>query len=106
MASDIIERWQLKNGKSAGVCVLRGTSVLNRMQDAVDRLLRQQQAGFGRGRSYTDHNFTLRQIIEKVTERRLPVIVNFIDFRKAFDTRQYSDQRCGKSFSNMGFQQR
>jgi len=54
--------------------------LLNRMQDAVDRLLRQQQAGFTRGRSCID------EIIEKVTEGRRPVIVNFIDFRKAFDS--------------------
>ena len=53
----------------------------------VDRLLRQQQDGFRRGRSCTDQIFTLRQIIiEKVTEGRRPVIVNFIDFRKAFDS--------------------
>ena len=60
--------------------------LLNRMQDAVDQLLRQQQAGFRRGRSCIDQIFTLRQIIEKVTEGRRPVIVNFIDFRKAFDS--------------------
>ena len=60
--------------------------LLNRMQDAVGRLLRQQQASFGRGKSCTDQIFTLRQIIEKVTEGRRPVIVNFIDFCKAFDS--------------------
>ena len=60
--------------------------LLNRMQDAVGRLLRQQQASFGRGKSCTDQIFTLWQIIEKVTEGRRPVIVNFIDFCKAFDS--------------------
>jgi len=62
--------------------------LLNRMQDAVDQLLRQQQAGFRRGRSCTEDIFTLRQIssLEKVTEGRQPVIVNFIDLRKAFDS--------------------
>jgi len=55
------------------------------MQDAVDQLLRQQQAGFRPERSCADQIFSLRQIIEKVTEGQRPVIVNFIDFRKAFD---------------------
>ena len=32
-----------------------------------------------------DQIFSLRLIIEKVTEGQPPVIVNFVDFRKAFD---------------------
>jgi len=55
------------------------------MKDAVDQLLRQQQAGFRPGRSCMDQIFSLRQIIEKVTEGQRPVIVNFVDFLKAFD---------------------
>jgi len=31
-------------------------------------------------------NFTLRQIIEKVTAWQRPVMMNFIDFTKAFDS--------------------
>jgi len=54
------------------------------MQDAVDQLLCQQRAGFRHGRSCMDQMFTLRQIIQKVTEGRRPVIVNFIDFCKEF----------------------
>ena len=60
-------------------------ALLNHMQDAVDQLLRQQQACLRPGRSCADQIFSLRQIIEKVTEGQRPVIVNFIDFRKAFD---------------------
>jgi len=58
----------------------------NRMQNTVDYLLRQQQAGFRPGRSCIDQIFSLRQIIEKVSEGHIPVIVNFVDFRKAFDS--------------------
>ena len=75
--------------------------LLNHMQDAVDWILRQQQAGFRRGRSCTDQIFTLKQIIEKVSEGRRPVIVI-----SARHSTVFTDQRCGKSFSNMGFQQR
>jgi len=55
------------------------------MKDAVDQLLRQQQTGFGPGRSCMDQIFSLRQLIEKVSEGQRPVILNFVDFRKAFD---------------------
>jgi len=59
--------------------------LLNRIKDVVDQLLRQQQAGFKPGRSCVDQIFSLRQITEKVPEGQRPVILNFVDFRKAFD---------------------
>jgi len=79
--------WQLAR-HHVTVCTRQNISqgTFNRMQDAVDQLLRQQQADFRRGRSCTDQILTLRQIIVKVTEGRRPVIVNFIDLRKAFDS--------------------
>ena len=59
--------------------------LMNRIKGAVDVQLRQQQAGFRTGRSCCDQIFTLRQIIDKVTALNAPLLVNFIDFRKAFD---------------------
>ena len=59
--------------------------VLERIQKAVDTNLRQEQAGFRPGRSCNDQIFTLRQIIEKATAWRKPVMINFINFMKAFD---------------------
>jgi len=56
------------------------------MMDAVDQLLRQQRAGFRPERSCMDQIFLLRQIIEKESEDQRPVILNFADFRKAFDS--------------------
>ena len=61
------------------------TILLNRIKNAVDVQLRQQQAGFRAGRSCCDQIFTLRQIIDRVTAMNMPLLVNFIDFKKAFD---------------------
>ena len=52
----------------------------------VDLLLRNEQAGFRRGRSCADHIFTLRQIMEQSNEWNTTVYANFIDFPKAFDS--------------------
>ena len=59
--------------------------LLHRITGAVDVQLRQQQAGFRTGRSCCDQIFALRQVIDKVTALNAPLLVNFIDFRKAFD---------------------
>jgi Reverse transcriptase (RNA-dependent DNA polymerase) len=53
---------------------------------AVDDWLRQQKAGFRARRSCCDLNFTLRQIIDEVTALNAPLLVNFIDFKKAFES--------------------
>ena len=59
--------------------------ILERIKAAIDSMLRQQQAGFRKGRSCCEQIFTLRQIVEKVTSLNTKLLVNFIDFRKAFD---------------------
>ena len=59
--------------------------LLNRLQDAVDRTLRDEQAGYRRGRSCTEQ-FTLRNIIEQSLEHQQDLIINFIYFKKAFDS--------------------
>ena len=60
--------------------------VLNRLRDGVEAHLRTEKAGFRSGRSCNKQIFTLRQIIEEVTAWQKPVMINFIDFRKAFDS--------------------
>src|ERR1700733_9396815 len=62
--------------------------ILRRIQEAVDDILRQHQAGFRRNRSCNDQIFTLRQIIEKCVAGNTNVLINFIDFQKAFDSIQ------------------
>ena len=60
--------------------------ILRRIKDAVDKQLRQEQAGFRKGRSCCEQIFTLRQIMEKVTDGDSGMAINFIDFQKAFDS--------------------
>ncbi|VDP80488.1 unnamed protein product [Schistosoma mattheei] len=60
--------------------------LLNRMKDAVDTQLRDQQAGFGKDRSCTDQIATLRIIVEQSIEWKSSLYINFIDYVKAFDS--------------------
>ena len=56
------------------------------MNVVTEPILREQQAGFRKGRSCSDHIFTLRQIFEQAQEWNAPLLANFIDFEKAFDS--------------------
>ncbi|VDP08500.1 unnamed protein product [Schistosoma mattheei] len=56
------------------------------MKDAVDAQLRDQQAGFRRGRSCTDRIATLRIIVEQSIEWNSSLYINFIDYEKAYDS--------------------
>lgn len=60
--------------------------LLNRLKDAVDPPLRDQQAGFCKNRSCTDQIATLRIILEQSLEWNSPLYVNFIDYEKRFDS--------------------
>ena len=60
--------------------------LLNRLKDEIDHTLRQEQAGFRSGRSCCEQIFTLRNIIEQSQEFRAPLLINYIDFKKAFDS--------------------
>ena len=60
--------------------------LLERMKDAVDLTLRDNQAGFRKNRSCADQIASLRKIIEQSLEWNSPLYINFIDFEKAFDS--------------------
>ena len=60
--------------------------LLNRIKNAVDPMLRDQQAGFRTNRSCTDQIATLRIILEQSLEWNSPLYVNFVDYEKAFDS--------------------
>ncbi|VDP53199.1 unnamed protein product [Schistosoma margrebowiei] len=60
--------------------------MLNRMKDAVDAQLRDQQAGFREDRSCTNQITTLRIIVEQSIEWNSLLYINFIDYEKSLDS--------------------
>ena len=60
--------------------------ILQRIKFQVDEKLRDQQAGFRKNRSCADQIATLRIILEQSMEWNSPLLVNFVDFEKAFDS--------------------
>ena len=60
--------------------------ILDRIYTVLDEKLREGQAGFRRGRSCADQIFALRNLIEQSEEWRRQLIINFIDFKRAFDS--------------------
>ena len=67
--------------------------LLNRIEGAIDVKLRQEQAGFRRGKGCTDQIFVLRNIIEQSIEWNAPLCIGFIDFKKASDSIHHSTYR-------------
>ena len=59
--------------------------LLERMKTEVDRLLREEQAGFRKERSCTGHIATPRVIIEQSLDWN-SLYITFVDFEKAFDS--------------------
>ncbi|CAF0958491.1 unnamed protein product [Didymodactylos carnosus] len=58
----------------------------DRIRPATEKALRKEQAGFRPNRGCSDQIFTLRRIIEKSINKRYGIILNFIDFEKAFNS--------------------
>ena len=60
--------------------------ILNRLGAGIDPQLRNEQAGFRKGKSCSDHIFTLRQILEQSKEWNTTLYTTFIDLEKALDS--------------------
>ena len=65
---------------------LLSNMILFRLRDAVDKVLREEQCGFRKGRGCVDQVFTLRLIIEKFFRRQTPLVLSLIDYEQAFDS--------------------
>ena len=61
-----------------------GRIIITRLHDAVDEMLREEQASFRRGRSTTEHIFVLRNVIEQSLEWNASLHTCFVDYEKAF----------------------
>ena len=57
-----------------------------RLAERLDEYFWQEQAGFRRGRSCSNHIFTLRQFLQQSKEWNASLYARFIDFEKAFDS--------------------
>ena len=60
--------------------------LLERIKASVDETLRENQAGFRKGRSCIDQIATLRIIIEQSEEWNSPLFMNSIEYEKALDS--------------------
>ena len=60
--------------------------ILFRLRDAVDKILREEQCGFRKGRGYVDKFSLLGLIIEKFLSCQTPLVLSFIDCEQAFDS--------------------
>ena len=58
--------------------------LLNRIRSHLDPLLRKNQAGFHPGHSCAQQIRILGRIMEGFREQQFPLIVTFVDFKKAF----------------------
>ncbi|RUS77407.1 hypothetical protein EGW08_014826 [Elysia chlorotica] len=70
------KRFEIKDGK------VLTRIMLERLKTALDKKLREEQAGFRQERSCTDQFATLRNIIEQSLEWQSPLYTVFVDFQK------------------------
>ena len=60
--------------------------LLNRLKPQAEKIIAEEQAGFGTGRSTTEQIFNLRILCEKYLQHQQDLYHVFIDFKKAFDS--------------------
>ena len=60
--------------------------LLKRLDVGMECLLRENQCGFRRNRSCIDQIYSIRTIIHNCIEFNIPLYVNFIDFKAAFES--------------------
>ena len=61
-------------------------TIQDRIQRREEEVLKDERAGFRKGRGKTDHIFTFSQIVEKMWEKNKDIYCVFIYFKQAFDS--------------------
>ena len=74
--------------------------LLNRLELVVDGILRDEQAGFRKGRGCNDQIFVVRHLMQQANEMKVPLSLCFVDFEKAFDS--ISRRTMGKIMRHYG----
>ena len=54
--------------------------LLNRLEPVIDNVLRDEQAGFRKGRGCSDQIFIVRHLMQQANEMRVPLSLCFVDF--------------------------
>ena len=84
---DLINRQNYRGISLIPVAVkIYNKMLLNRLKPQLEKILRANQNGFRQRRSTTGQILALRRIIEKVKINDIPAVLDFINFRKAFDS--------------------
>ena len=65
-----------------------GRIFIERLKNVLNERLRKEQAAYRKGRSTSEHIFVLRNIVEQTLEWPTSFYLNFVDFRRAFDSMQ------------------
>jgi hypothetical protein len=60
--------------------------IMERIRKGVEQRLRNEQAAYRKGHGTAEQIFVLRNVVEQSIEWQAPLYINFIDFRKAFDS--------------------
>ena len=66
-------------------CKTLSQLINNKIQGCTETVVKEQQVGFRQGRGCSDHIFVLRNIIEQCEKLQKSVILNFVNFRRAFN---------------------
>uniref|UniRef100_A0A914URA7 Reverse transcriptase domain-containing protein n=1 Tax=Plectus sambesii TaxID=2011161 RepID=A0A914URA7_9BILA len=64
--------------------------ILNRLTRQFDEQQPKEQAGFRSGYSTIDHIQVLNQLIERWREYKMPLVLAFVDYEKAFDSVEFN----------------
>ena len=76
----------LKRRNMTGVVVSTTPMVmLERLSEGLENAMRENQCGFHKNRSCVDQIFCWRAIIRQCIEYMLPLYINLVDFKSAFD---------------------